>query len=845
MHILVTNDDGPPSAESSPYVLPFVRTLESAGHTVSVVLPDSQRSWIGKAHMVGQDVQATHYWPPQETPETHSAVSSSAAAAPDEEKTPWVLVNSTPASCAQLGLSRFFFQERGEVDLVISGPNYGRNTTAVFALSSGTLGAALEASVCGYRAIALSFAFFDRRNLSDVVAESCQQALRVCSWLSDNAAWGDGRLYTVNVPLLKGCTEAKTVWTRMLQNEWKQGACFQELPAASAVDDASTEEAKLRKQETRNESGTSTPAAESSKWPRRHFKWAPRFTDVYEAVQRAGPGSDGWAVKEGQTSISAIRANFMHVEPRYSNLLITRGMTGFHDQAAEEAQPKRPSERAIAFAISIVLSKPEGLDVKEYIRLLQQHIAQGSREQALSSVHRHLDRSSWWRGECERTKEALSAARDQTVDLQREVEVLKGKLETARLSKAPKKRKKIDEDVVPVPREPKRARREASPPRSTQNPYVDPESDFSFSEIGETGNHLLRSLYQIHAAMRSHHKNDPNILAYHLVRAASTMPQVVTQTISECLNRPIAGLDLLKSNLRAANRAVVSLISGLNRLSNTADGAEVQGRVIYAYGRMFSELIEALGEASSREITKPLAGSEERPSTSKGKKKSEHAKPANLKDRPTLNALTAFICGILDLLDPKVEAHGSLFEGLAYAVLNKLGSRLYTLIFGHARAPTLEAEIARANEPDEVEDPSQTSIPHRNEVELQQAKLEAPYLIHLLARLMNAAPAHLGAIISTKTGRPKQANNKGSMKGALALTAKDRLQRTLVHCMFGTEGVDDQSPLRDCLKMPAAPDTPLPMPKVKEAEVQEWFKEEVWRLLGWEVLSKEGGWELM
>ncbi|KAI7214889.1 sure-like protein [Hortaea werneckii] len=846
MHILVTNDDGPPSAESSPYVLPFVRTLESAGHTVSVVLPDSQRSWIGKAHMVGQDVQATHYWPPQETPETHSAASSSAAAVPDEGKTPWVLVNSTPASCAQLGLSRFFFQERGEVDLVISGPNYGRNTTAVFALSSGTLGAALEASVCGYRAIALSFAFFDRRNLPDVVAESCQQALRVCSWLSDNAAWGDGRLYTVNVPLLKGCTEAKTVWTRMLQNEWKQGACFQELPAASAVDDASTEEAKLRKQETKDESGTSTPAAESSKWPRRHFKWAPRFTDVYEAVQRAGPGSDGWAVKEGQTSISAIRANFMHVEPRYSNLPITRGMAGVHDQPAEQAQPKRPSERSIAFAISIVLSKPEGLDIKEYIRLLQQHIAQGSRSQALSSVHRHLDRSSWWRGEYERTKEALNAARDQTLDLEREVEALKGKLDAARLSKAPKKRKKIDEDVVPVPREPKRARREAPPPRSTQNPYVEVENELSFSEIGEIGNALLRNLYQIHAAMRSHYRSDPNILAYHLVRAASTLPQVVTQTISKCLNRPVAGLELLKSNLRAANRAVASLISGLNRLSNTADGAEVQGQAIYAYVRMFCKLIGALGEASSREITKPLAGSEERPSTSKGKKKSEHAKPANIKDRPTLNALTAFFCGILDLLDPKVEAHSSLFEGFAYAVLNKLGSRLYTLIFGHARAPTLEAEMAKANEPDETEDPSQTSIPHRNEVELQQAKLEAPYLIHLLARLMNAAPAHLGAIISTKTGRPKQANNKGSMKGALALTAKDRLQRTLVNCMFGTEGVDDQSPLLDCLKMPAAPDTPLSMPKVKEAEVQEWFKEEVWRLLGWEVLSKEvGGWELM
>ncbi|KAI6855792.1 hypothetical protein KC338_g8705 [Hortaea werneckii] len=520
-------------------------------------------------------------------------------------------------------------------------------------------------------------------------------------------------------------------------------------------------------------------------------------------------------------------------------------MAGFERPAAEQAQPKRPSERSIAFAVSIVLSKPDSLNIKEYIRLLRQHIAQGSRDQALSSVHRHLDRSSWWRCEYERTKEALDAAQDQTVDLQREVEALKGKLETARLPKPAKKRKKVDEDVVPVPRDPKRARREASPPRSAQNPYVDVASDFAFSEIGEIGDTLLRNLYQIHAAMKSHHRNDPNILAHHLVRAASKLPQVVIHTLSEFDKRPEAGLDLLKSNLRAANRAVMSLISGLSRLSNAANGAEVQGGVIYAYVRMFSNLIEALGEASSRDISKPLAGSEEMPSTNKGTKKSENAKPANLKDRPTLNALTSFLYGILDLLDPKVEAHGSVFEGFAYAVLNKLGSRLYALVFGHARAPTLEAEIVRANEGEQIKDSSQASVLQHDCLELQQAKLEAPFLIHLLGRLMNAAPAHLGAIISTKTGKPKQANNKGSMKGALALIAKDRLQGTLVNCMFGTEGVDDQSPLLDCLKMPAAPNTPLPMPKVKEAEVQDWFKEEVWRLLGWDVLSKEGGWEVM
>lgn len=349
----MTNDDGPPSRESSPYILPFVRTLEAAGHTVSVILPDTQRSWIGKAHIVGQDVRTTPYWPPSTTPETHDATATTPSANttttttndPTPPPHPWILVNSTPASCAQLGLSAHFFAAtRGPIDLVISGPNYGRNTTAVFALSSGTLGAALEAAVCGHRAIALSFAFFDRANAAEVVEESCRQGWRVCEWLArrgdgsgegdGEVGWGQGRLYSVNVPLVKGCLGARTVWTRMLQNEWRQGACFQEVRAeagAGAVGDAETEEARLRGQEGgKAEAGGSggrsgaggmgaaaaTPAAGGKEmWPQRHFKWAPRFTDVYESVLRAGPGSDGWAVKEGETSITAIKANYMHAGP--------------------------------------------------------------------------------------------------------------------------------------------------------------------------------------------------------------------------------------------------------------------------------------------------------------------------------------------------------------------------------------------------------------------------------------------------------------------------------------------------------------------------------------------------
>jgi hypothetical protein len=72
----------------------------------------------------------------------------------------------------------------------------------------------------------------------------------------------------------------------------------------------------------------------------------------------------------------------------------------------------------------------------------------------------------------------------------------------------------------------------------------------------------------------------------------------------------------------------------------------------------------------------------------------------------------------------------------------------------------------------------------------------------------------------------------------LATKAKESLQRTLVRCMFGTRDADNDNLLGDCLKLPPATFKPVPAPKVKSADVGQWFQEEVWRLLGWEILSR-------
>lgn len=291
----VVNDDGPPSNQSSPYVHSLVKTLQGAGHVVSVVLPHTQRSWIGKAHIIGQTVKPT-YFRPGTLHNDDGTTHSRPLPAGSKEQEEWVLVDGTPASCVQIGLYHFF-QDRGPIDLVVSGPNYGRNSTAVFSLSSGTIGGAMEAAVCKRRAIALSYAFFSRNHDPEIISGASRRSLKIIEYLYKN--WGnDVDLYSVNVPLVEDVDTKKVLWTNMLQNYWGPGSCFQEVEDEEG--DADEEEQKIRENE--GSPGYISGSNDSvTRHKHKHFRWAPRFTDVYKSVEEAGPGNDGWAVAQGFT----------------------------------------------------------------------------------------------------------------------------------------------------------------------------------------------------------------------------------------------------------------------------------------------------------------------------------------------------------------------------------------------------------------------------------------------------------------------------------------------------------------------------------------------------------------
>ncbi|PYH43285.1 5'/3'-nucleotidase SurE [Aspergillus saccharolyticus JOP 1030-1] len=297
MHILVVNDDGPPSHRLSPYIQPLVSALQAAGHLVSVAIPAASRSWIGKAHIIEAPLKAT-YVPPQafHNDGTWNETYTSATDNTDNNDE-WVVINNgTPASCVQLGLFNLF-PDRPAIDLVISGPNHGRNASTIYNLSSGTVGGALEAATCGKRGIAISFGSKEEQPAA-VIATAARLAVRVVNHLIGN--WDERvELYNINVPMREDVESRPVLWTRTLPYYWAKGYLYAEA------------DAQQQQEQVNGDSEAQHKPATTLR--QRDFKWGAQLLDMKKALQASEEGTDAHTVLNGSTSVTALRANFWHV----------------------------------------------------------------------------------------------------------------------------------------------------------------------------------------------------------------------------------------------------------------------------------------------------------------------------------------------------------------------------------------------------------------------------------------------------------------------------------------------------------------------------------------------------
>lgn len=288
----VVNDDGPPSKTLSPYIQPLVQTLQASGHQVSVAIPAASRSWIGKAHLIEASLTAHYVHPDAFRANGTWDESYTPSDNPDEYENDWVVINNgTPASCAQLGLYNLF-SSREPIDLVISGPNHGRNASTIYNLSSGTVGGALEAVFCGKKGIAISFGSKDPQ-ADEVIAAAARLAVRVVEHLFTH--WDERvELYNINVPMLVDVEERPVLYTRTLPYYWNRGCLY-------------AEEGKMVNGNMNGDGvhvngvNGETNGVGHAKTRQRQFKWSADLSDMKKTLEESEVGTDAHTVLNGST----------------------------------------------------------------------------------------------------------------------------------------------------------------------------------------------------------------------------------------------------------------------------------------------------------------------------------------------------------------------------------------------------------------------------------------------------------------------------------------------------------------------------------------------------------------
>ncbi len=161
-------------------------------------------------------------------------------------------------------------------------------------MSSGTVGAAIEAALFGAKSIALSFAF----NTRSIPIDSVKQASKLSvflieklykDWPKDNSV----ELYSVNIPLTKSLNDRTKIYhAPILENKWG---------SAYSHDFKSQSE------------NIEADIFDSSTSKKIQFKWAPNYGEVHKSVAESQPGNDGWVLQEGCISVTPLKAVFRDI----------------------------------------------------------------------------------------------------------------------------------------------------------------------------------------------------------------------------------------------------------------------------------------------------------------------------------------------------------------------------------------------------------------------------------------------------------------------------------------------------------------------------------------------------
>ncbi|KAL4891184.1 hypothetical protein BDV59DRAFT_203638 [Aspergillus ambiguus] len=456
-----------------------------------------------------------------------------------------------------------------------------------------------------------------------------------------------------------------------------------------------------------------------------------------------------------------------------------------------------PSASQLALALAIVKHKPVNLNIKEYILQIRQCLAsttQGSHDtdNHTYAEDQYFDSVTFWKKAYEKSAAEQSQLLDQIYDLERRNESLLSKVQS---------RDSVHESES-VPKR-KRAKTQTS---SLSVGAGDIDRGWEFSE--ESTAWLMRHFYTLQKTLQ---KKSP---ASAIVKASTILCKMTGEAISKTIMVHAEKADRPKRNplqvqpavfavFRAAEMSIQLLLQATKKVSTTEATQDV-GALTYHLVSLYEYTLAALGQYCKTHCT---AGTKAKPK--------QRSKKAQLDEMDkTLSLISQMLNTMAISLDFSCPAHYSILEGFLFILVSRVGNVLSLFTFQDLKVrPDLDSK--------------KLPLPHGLEEPLPAAQREAKQLVWLLERLLAVLDS------SKDKGASTLAHDADA---SLLSTSRQKIQGTLLKAVFG-----DDKTWENILRRPPHPiDHNKRYAKITDQSVPDWFTQEMWRLLGWEMLATTG-----
>ncbi|KAJ5347608.1 hypothetical protein MYU51_003677 [Penicillium brevicompactum] len=457
-----------------------------------------------------------------------------------------------------------------------------------------------------------------------------------------------------------------------------------------------------------------------------------------------------------------------------------------------------PSKLQLALALTLVKHKPPERDLKDYI-LEVRHFIKYSKDQGHGgSMDKFFDSVSFWQQAYEQSEAKQSKLQDQVHELQQKIDDLVWKLrvqDTGGLETTQANKRKA----------PFAGTNAGSPDEINKRVRLPgaPKQAYSLMDSNGPGDEntlcINRQIYTLQKALQK--RPTPSSLgslataAVILCKSAEQKLILMAQNTSSAQHtqREIAESTTPETEaiFNGVTLAFHLVHKSLKKLAANENGKQHQAQVTYYLVGLFESIMTALTLRCTW-------------------LSNQSNKDQDTVDMEALAShLGDLLCTMALSLDLARLADQEVMEGFLFLLLRRIGNMLALHVFHDIRLPM--GVCPGMSFPEGLEKMTDEGLTP------SQAQIETRYLVRLLGRIFDVEP---------------HPSTKALAFSQFVTNAKDRLQKTLLRAVFGS----DEHMFQEVLRRPKTP-PPLDGLPTEQEKFTDWLTQELWRLVGWDMLK--------